>query len=183
VIAVLDFGGVVCAFRPHRRLAALAELSGIDEATIDQRIWQNGLDAAAERGELSPDDTWNGVLAALDHVADRDAVRGAWALAFEPNETILALIDSVRVPVALFTNNGPLVDDILDHELGEVAARFQHRLLSCQLGAVKPAPEAFRRAAAQLGCEPGELLLLDDSPANVAAARAQGWQAALIQAG
>jgi putative hydrolase of the HAD superfamily len=183
VIVVWDLGGVVCRFRPERRLAALAELSGLAPAVIQQRIWGSGLDAAAERGDLSPDAAWAGVLAALDHRVEQDALRRAWSSAFEPNPAVLALVDSVHAPSALFTNNGPIVADLLDDELADVARRFADRLLSYELGAVKPEPAAFQRAAAQLACDPGELLLLDDSPANIAAARALGWQAALIQAG
>jgi putative hydrolase of the HAD superfamily len=182
VIVVCDFGGVVASFHPERRLAALAELSGLDEATVDARIWGSGLDAAAERGELSPDEVWARVLAALDDRVDRGAVRQAWALAFAPNAAVLALVDNLTVPAALFTNNGPIVDEILDHELVDVGRRFAHRLLSCQVKAVKPDQLAFRRAAEQLAVAPTELLLLDDSPANIAASRAAGWQAALVQA-
>jgi glucose-1-phosphatase len=182
VIVVFDFGGVVASFHPERRLAALAALSGLDESIVQRRIWEDGLDAAAERGELSPDEVWAGVLTALDETADREAVRHAWSLAFEPNPVVLALVDSLRAPCALFTNNGPIVDDVFEHELQDVAHRFTHRLLSCRLQAVKPEPEAFVRAAARLESAPRELLLLDDSPANVSAARACGWQAALIHA-
>ena len=180
---VFDLGGVVTSFRPERRLAELAVLSGLDESAIQQRIWESGLDAAAERGELSPDEVWAGVLAALEGRVDRDAVRAAWARAFAPNPAVLALVDSLTVPTALFTNNGAIVAEIFDHELADVGRRFAHRLLSCQLKAVKPDPEAFRRAAQQLECAPSELLLLDDSPVNVAAARALGGHAAVVQAG
>jgi len=180
VIVVWDLGGVVCRFHPQRRLDALARLTGLPATTIHERIWSSGLDAAAERGELSPDVVWTCVLDALDHTATRDDVRRAWALAFEPNNAVLAIVDTLRVPSALFTNNGPIVDDILDEELAAVSRRFAHRFLSCRLGAAKPEPEAFARVAELLG---DDLFLLDDSDANVTAARAQGWQAALIQAG
>ena len=53
-------------------------------------------------------------------------------------------------------------------------------LSSCTLGVHKPEPEVFRLAAGRLGLPPGQILFVDDLPANVAAARAVGMQAVLI---
>jgi putative hydrolase of the HAD superfamily len=120
---------------------------------------------------------WVSVLAALDGRVSRDAVRRAWSLAFEPNPAVLAVIDLLGAPAALLTNNGPIVDEILDNELFDVGRRFCWRLLSCRLGAMKPHPDAFRNAALAIGESPEQLVLVDDSPINVAAARAAGWLA------
>jgi putative hydrolase of the HAD superfamily len=48
---------------------------------------------------------------------------------------------------------------------------------SCDLGARKPDRAFFDRLSQQLKLEPDALLLVDDSPENVAAARAAGWSA------
>jgi HAD superfamily hydrolase (TIGR01509 family) len=97
---------------------------------------------------------------------------------FDPHDGVLALIDRLAVPAVLFSNNGPVVDRALDHELADVRARFAHVLLSWRLGAVKPDPAAYEAVAARLAVEEGtQLFFVDDSPKNVAAARALGWQA------
>jgi len=178
-VVVWDLGGVVARFRPERRLAALAAATGLDEQRIDDAIWGSGLDDTASCGELDPDATWAAVLAALDHRATRDAVRAAWATAFVPDPAVLALVDAVAAGagIALLSNNGPVVDDCLDHELADIGLRFEHRLLSWRLGAMKPDRRAFERAAAAIGRPPHDLLLVDDEPANVAAAQAAGWHA------
>jgi HAD superfamily hydrolase (TIGR01509 family) len=46
--------------------------------------------------------------------------------------------------------------------------------VSCHSGVRKPDPEAFLEVARELGCAPGELLLVDDRSSNCAAARELG---------
>lgn len=48
---------------------------------------------------------------------------------------------------------------------------------------MKPVPEIFNYAAEQLGITPAETLFLDDGEANVRAAEALGWNAALVRPG
>lgn len=76
------------------------------------------------------------------------------------------------------TNQEHLRADWLMHHLG--LGRYAEAMLySAQLGAAKPDAAFFDRAAARTGLARRELLLIDDQRANVSAARANGWHAAL----
>jgi putative hydrolase of the HAD superfamily len=55
-----------------------------------------------------------------------------------------------------------------------VTGLFEYRLLSFELGAVKPDRELFDRAIAQLPVPPDRVLFIDDNPVNVEGARAAG---------
>ena len=176
-LAVFDLGGVVCRFDPDARRRALASVTGRSGDEIDAAIWDSGLDRRAERGEIDPAALPALIGAALAVDIATDALRAAWSLAFEPSDEVLALVDRLHVPAVLFTNNGPIVDRCLDHELSRVRARFAHVLLSWRLGAVKPEPAAYEAVIARLGVGADELLFVDDSSENVAAARALGWAA------
>ena len=59
--------------------------------------------------------------------------------------------------------------------------RFTYRLLSFELGAVKPDHELFARAVAQLPVAPDRVLFLDATPLNVEGARAAGLRADLAR--
>jgi putative hydrolase of the HAD superfamily len=48
---------------------------------------------------------------------------------------------------------------------------------SAALGVCKPSPCFFNAVATSIGCEPPQLLLIDDSASNVEAALSSGWQA------
>lgn len=54
-------------------------------------------------------------------------------------------------------------------------------LLSCEIGAAKPEPEAYRLALERLGCEPQEVLFIDDQQTYIDAARAMGMRTILAQ--
>lgn len=174
---VWDLGGVVARFDSGARLAALTQASGLPPAQIRQAIWHSGLDAAAERGLLDDQQVWPRVLDALDHTVDGAEVRRCWSLAFVPDPAVLAIVDRLGPPAALFTDNGPIVEACLRHELGPLADRFDPIFFSWRLRATKQDPVAFHRAARMLGVEPATLTLIDDHPTNVLTARKAGWQA------
>ena len=61
---------------------------------------------------------------------------------------------------------------------------FEVMVISCEVGAVKPARAVFRRAAARLGLPPGAILHVGDSPAmDCQGARAAGMQSVLLRRG
>lgn len=49
--------------------------------------------------------------------------------------------------------------------------------VSGEVGLIKPDPAIYRRHAQTFGLDPAHTLFIDDNPANVAAARAEGWRA------
>lgn len=59
----------------------------------------------------------------------------------------------------------------------EFLAVFEGGIFSADVNLVKPQPEIFRLMEARFSLKPGQTLFIDDLAANVAAARASGWQA------
>jgi putative hydrolase of the HAD superfamily len=172
-VVVFDLGGVLCRFDPDARVAALAAAAGLPPAEVQARIWGSGLDAAADRGELDEAEAF--AVASLDGRLDRATVVRCWATAFAPDDAVLAQVDRVSVRRALLTNNGPLLEPLFDGVLAPVAARLDPLMPSWRLGATKPSPAVYERAAER--CAAGGLLLVDDNADNVAGAIAAGWDA------
>jgi putative hydrolase of the HAD superfamily len=177
---VVDLGGVAARFRPERRLDALAALSGLSPAVLQQRLFDSGLDRQAELGMYTADEGLAAVQDALEHRAEVTALIDAWASAFELDAGVLECVASLRVPSALFTNNGPVLDACLAGPLRALVATFDPIICSWHLRARKPDHAAFERAAERLALPPDQLLLLDDSDVNVQAARQCGWQAECV---
>jgi HAD superfamily hydrolase (TIGR01509 family) len=179
-VLVMDLGGVTCRWLPDRRLTALSELSGLPAETIDQLVFESGFDDAGERGRFTLDEFVAELLGLLGMIRTdelSDAVSAAWATAFEPDARVLKLIRTARCTRALFTNNGPLLEAALVDDLPDVGEAFDHLLFSWRLGATKPDPVAFDRATERLEVDPGAIFFVDDSQANVDAARSAGWPA------
>jgi putative hydrolase of the HAD superfamily len=57
--------------------------------------------------------------------------------------------------------------------------QFHAMHYAAALGCKKPEPAFFEAVTARTGFAPGELVLIDDAPANVAGAKACGWGAVL----
>jgi hypothetical protein len=122
-VIVWDLGGVVARFRSEHRLQALAAVSGLSPQESHDRVWTSGFDARAEKGELRPREIWAAVQDSLRHQVSVTDLRHAWAAAFEPDWAVLEVIDAFRQPHALLTNNGPILDACLDHELASTVRR------------------------------------------------------------
>ena len=88
----------------------------------------------------------------------------------------LSLVRAAGVRVYLATNQEHLRAAYLMEKLG-LAEHVDGIFYSARLGAKKPDMEFFARAQAAVGLCGEELLLIDDSPQNVEAARRAGWQA------
>jgi putative hydrolase of the HAD superfamily len=57
---------------------------------------------------------------------------------------------------------------------------FADGIFSCDVGTSKPAADIFALAEQRFGLAPSEVVFLDDSVTNIAAAAARGWQAILF---
>lgn len=183
-VLVLDLGGVVARWVPDQRLAELGNLSDHLPQTVDRLVFESGFDDAADRGRFTLEELLDELAGLLDlprPVSDlhRAELERAWGFAYELNPMVLRAASQFAGRTAVFTNNGPLMEQALrhDHQLGAVSDTFDDIVLSWRLQAAKPDPEAFERAAAALDVEPERIVFFDDSETNVEAARAAGWDA------
>ncbi|MEU4474206.1 HAD family phosphatase [Micromonospora sp. NPDC023888] len=174
-VIFFDLGGVVCRFRPERRLAALGEACGVSADQVESVLYASGLIERWDRGLGSSAEIHRAVREGLGYRGDRTTLHQIWCRAFEPDPQVLELVEGLRpLRTALLTDNDPLLLDALPDVLPHVASRFDALLFSCQLGATKPDPDVFNRALDLMGSAPSEAVFIDDKAANVAAAQELG---------
>ena len=91
-----------------------------------------------------------------------------------PNHELWALAGRLRrrAVVGGFSDNPSLVVQVFPE-----GAFLEPLFLSCEIGACKPSEAAFAVVEAALGMPAGQILLIDDTAANVEAARSRGWDA------
>lgn len=182
-ILALDLSGVLFAFDPGARLAALSEACGLTPEEVHARVFGSGLSPGWDRGSrATAAEVRADLRAAIGFRGPDRVLDDAWSLAFRPLPEAVALLPGRADPTLVaFSNNGPLEEEILTTRHPEVFGGFGARWLTHRLGATKPDPQAYRELEARLGAEPGQIAFLDDSPANVEAARALGWHAELCR--
>jgi len=166
----------VCRFRPERRLTALTAACNATAQEIQASLWDSGFDAACDRGEFTSHEILSLIQHDLGFSGGYEQLGQIWALAFEPDLSVLAVARALRdrCRVGLLTNNGPIPRDALPVAYPQIAAAFSPMIFSCDLRAVKPEPEVFAAALRTLGEPPENVLLVDDSAANLEAACSAG---------
>jgi putative hydrolase of the HAD superfamily len=97
---------------------------------------------------------------------------------FRVHEEVLPLVERLvgRVKLVLLSNTNAIHADYC-RKILPLLRRFDHVLLSHELGRVKPDPELFREALRRAETRPDETAFFDDLPEYVEAARALGIQA------
>jgi HAD superfamily hydrolase (TIGR01509 family) len=83
----------------------------------------------------------------------------------------------------VFTNNGPLEEEVLTRLYPDAFGPFEHLLFCWRLTANKPDLAVYRQVTALLAVSPGQIGFADDSADNVEAALACRWHAATRPAG
>ena len=177
-VVLFDLGGVLFDFGG---VEPMKSLSGIAD---DEDLWRRWLACrwvrSFERGGCTPEDFAVGV------VTD-------WRLAITPNEFLDAFRSWVKGPldgadalvrdaqrnvkVGCLSNTNPVHWEY-NHNRWAILDAFDVRLLSFEMGCVKPDRETFDRAAQRLDCLPSRVLFLDDNAINVEGATAAGFRAA-----
>lgn len=178
---MLDVDGVLVT-RPAGSGDWAATISadlGIDRAALAREFFDRHWDSIVTgRSGLV-----EGLSACLPHLApstDPQEVIEYWfARDAHVDRDVLADVDAVRRDggqVYLATNQEHLRADYLMRDMG-LGDHVDGILYSAALGVRKPDPGFYAGCERATGRLPSDLTLIDDTPANVAAARHRGWAA------
>jgi putative hydrolase of the HAD superfamily len=176
---IFDCGGVLFEFDQERRLEVLSQASGLAPSSLQERIWDSGLDSASDHGKLAIEQICRRLNEALEQNLSEEVLADLMTSAFALRPEVLDLARRLKSDVlrGTLTNNGPLIDLGLRRnfpELGEVIP--ENRYFSYQFKAAKPEPAVYHALEVRLGLAGPEILLIDDSDANIEGARRAGWQ-------
>lgn len=176
LVVLFDIGGVLA---PFEGLADLRRLTGESEADAATRWLRSPTVRSFESGACDELAFARGVIAEwgfeLSPEQFLEQFRG-WLGDPYPGADALVCETASRTRVGCLSNtNGLQWRERISR--WPLTARFQERLLSFELGAVKPDREIFTRALARLEVPAESVLLLDDNEHNVAGARAAGMRA------
>jgi FMN phosphatase YigB (HAD superfamily)/DNA-binding XRE family transcriptional regulator len=167
-----DINGCLVRFF-HRAFTQLAADTGASADVIETTFWH--YNDAVCRGEMSLAD-FNQVMGKQLRTGDLDWMK-YYLESVDPIPEMHELVRwaSQYYPVGLLSNIMPgFIDAMFEREL---LPRVDYSAIidSSKTGAIKPEPAIFEAAQHYTNCQPGEILLVDDSRANIMAAERMGW--------
>ncbi len=168
-----DMNGCLVHFF-QQAFTRLAQESSEQLDVVESTYWH--YNDAVCRGDISLDD-FNASLAKQLHLPSVDWMT-CYLEAIEPVEKMQELVTwaGENYHVGLLTNTMPgFVDAMLARGLLPNVP-YDSIIDSSKVGAIKPEPEIFHIAFEKAGVEPKEILLIDDSRANLMAAERFGWR-------
>jgi FMN phosphatase YigB (HAD superfamily) len=171
---LFDLGGVLLPFDRERRIAALVERTGAS-AEAARAFMALDLHHRLELGEATELDVAAEFAAFFGlRVSPQEAADLLCSVFEAPNHELWALAARLRRRAAVggFSDNPSLVVQVFPDD-----AFLEPLFLSCEIGACKPSDASFEVVEAALGVAAQQILLIDDTLANVEAARARGWDA------
>ncbi|CAN5367028.1 hypothetical protein BH09ACT6_BH09ACT6_01880 [soil metagenome] len=178
---LFDFDQTLYAYDFHRRLPALAELTGSTQYHLAKSWWVAGHEERADRGEYG---TVEAYLDAWGEETGTVLTLTAWQTSRAAAMTrSQSAVDALRYATTLGTasllsNNNILFRTslpILAPDVAEILG--DHDLVSADLGVTKPNPHIFELALARFGASATDALFIDDNARNVSAAQNFGIQA------
>jgi HAD superfamily hydrolase (TIGR01509 family) len=174
-----DWGGVFTEGTfDGRAVAALADLFGVDEATVAAHYYPLmesfevgafGLKEFARRLQ-------DAVAVQVDDHALQTTFLGAARERAAMYDLLAGIPDTLRV--AMLSNNVPELCDGVRSDAR--MARIERFVFSNEIGVRKPDPAAFAALAEALGVPPQATVFIDDNPANVAACTSLGFRGLLL---
>ena len=178
-LLLFDLEGVLSHYDRAARAERLAAIAGCTPQTVRHAIWDSGLEARADGGEISDDEYLRELGVLLNYPVSRDEWLDARLASITPNEAALTLASRAaqRCRIAILTNNCRLLTDHIAYLNPPVARLFgPHVYSSAAFGAAKPATQTYLRCVEHLGASAAGTLFIDDSQANVDGALAAGLQ-------
>ena len=182
-VICLDLGKVIVDYDPTIPLNALGTRSALSLPEIMQVLTDREPLLLFDRGRYSRSDFYRTMCARLQLDVSTEEFERLWTSLFLPEPLLpesfllslkrryrLLMLSNVNeVHFEFIWKNYPLVRHIED------------RLLSYELGCLKPEPAIYRIAIDRAGVRPEEIFFADDRPENVEAARQVGIVATCFQ--
>jgi FMN phosphatase YigB (HAD superfamily) len=173
-VVLFDLGGVLLPFDRERRVRALSRALEVtqDEA---RTFMASELHGRLDLGQADEDELARELSVLAGRPVPREAALALILSVFEaPNVALWEHAASLkaRARVGGFSDNPVFVREVFPDGYA-----LEPMFWSAELGRTKADARAYAAVEARLAVNPESILLIDDSPANVALARDIGWDA------
>ena len=182
-VICLDLGKVIVDYDPTIPLTSLGTRSALSLPEIKQVLTDREPLLRFDRGQYSRSDFYRTMCARLRLDVSTEEFEQLWTSLFLP-EPLLSeafLLELKRRFRLLMLSNVNEVHFEFIWKHYPLVRHIEERLLSYELGCLKPEPSIYRIAIDRAGVLPQEIFFADDRPENVEAARQAGIVATCFQ--
>lgn len=182
---IFDVGGVLVRTHDWSGRRRWERQLALQPGQAEWLVFHSEPGLQAQMGQITEAGLWQAIAAELDlDSAQLDAFRQEFWAGDALDEALVAYIRSLRpaYQTAVISN----FDDSLRGSLERtypIADAFDLIVVSAEENVMKPDEQIYRLTLERLGRQPAEAVFVDDSPANVEAARALGMHAVQYRAG
>jgi putative hydrolase of the HAD superfamily len=180
---LFDLGGVVLDIDFDRALSTWARHSRLPPQRLRELFHFDEPFQRHETGALHAQGYFDHLRQLLALDCDVATVQAGFNAIFrgEIAQTV-RLVDAIRpqVPCYAISNTNAVHVAEIERAFPGLLPRFTRVFTSHEIGHRKPHPAAFRHVLEAIGVPAAEVLLFDDLPLNIDAARALGLQAVLV---
>ena len=177
---LFDYGMVISTAPVQEDWDDLQRTTGSDQQPPSSRYWSERL--GFDAGELSPAAYRAGVLgrpADVDEVTVLESLDARlWSHLNPRTLRVLQALQGEGANLALLSNM-PAGMSVHYEETAAWPGSFSRLYFSGRMGVAKPDPRIFKHVLADLGATAGNIVFIDDSAANIAAAGSLGFQTIL----
>lgn len=179
-----DLGNIIVSFDPKVAIANLVGRFGLDGEHARTCLYESGYQEEYEKGRLTCDQFAEAVRKQIgihpSQMSNRDLLDASCDM-FTPIES---MAETVAKVAKKGTRYGVLSNTCVSHwdwianrtwQVSQIA--WPHRIVSYEVGAMKPDPRIYAAAETLAGVEPTRILFLDDKQENIDAAVQRGWNA------
>jgi len=181
---LFDLGGVLIDIDWDRAFSHWARHGGADARTLRQRFAFDAHYERHERGEIDARAYYDSLRRSLGVELPHEVFDAGWKAIFpgavEPTIALLRELHG-RIPLYLFSNTNLAHREEWAATFATALEPFDRMFTSCEIGARKPEPAAFRHVAREIGVPLESILFFDDTEENVIGARAVGMPAVHVR--
>lgn len=176
---IFDLGKVIVPFDFQRSYAKLSPLCGLTREQIPERLRQGDLVQRFESGQIEKTAFVEEFSQALGVQLKYAEFCDIWSSIFLP-ETLISedFVEALRerYRLLLLSNTNAIHFEMVEANY-PIMRHFDYKILSYEVGAMKPEPAIYAEAIRHALCRPEEIFFTDDIPQYVEGARHAGIDA------
>ena len=180
--AIFDLGGVIIDICPEAIPRNWAHALGTGAEEIIDPFRQDRRFEAMERGQMDIHDYHAHAVELIGRpLTFEDFLTGWNSLLKGPMPGIEPLLAELarHLRLVVLTNTNSAHDAVWRSRLADALQHFERVFVSYEMNARKPEPACFQQVLDYLALDPAAVVMVDDSPDNIAVAREMGMQTIL----